>query len=792
MQWSWGDDIWVNPEFGMNQRETLTAAFQFTDPAERAAFLEQACRGDAKLRQRVGILLRAHDSAGDFLDRPAVVQLADDLSALTEIEEDVSDSQTPVGNEEGTKSPGAAKDEALSFLQPSSKPGTLGRLGHYEVLEVLGRGGFAIVVRAFDEVLQRVVAIKVLSAQMALTSPARKRFLREARASAAVRDDHVVPIHAVEEHPRPYLVMEYIPGQTLQQKLDATGPLETSEMLRLAVQIARGLAAAHAQGLIHRDIKPSNILLEPGIETKVKITDFGLARTADDASLTQSGVIAGTPLYMAPEQALGEPIDYRADLFSLGSVLYVMLTGRPPFRAPSALAVLKRVCDDTPRPICEIIPEAPPWLCELIGKLHAKKPQDRFQTAQEVADLLAQPPVGADTMGWWRPGWRSPAARPRRRKWLTAAVLLLSVGLPLGLIALCLTNPTATILRLKGDGPKVDDPPTPPDAKTAKLKKPLIGHKSGVISVAYSPNGRLLASGDKDGEVLVWNMPDGTSLYPLPANGSDVHALAFSPDGKFLLTASARGNGDINIWDAETGKPDGALKGHTSGLFEFSFGPDGKTLVSAGWEPKVRVWDFAARREVQAIDVPGGQWIRSVVVSADGKIAVGSGEKVFLFKPDGQLVNTFDTKAGPLCFSPDGRLLAGTTWTEGRVTVWDVGTGKKASVWRAHEGLANGVAFSGDGRVLVTAGSDGVRLWDVATQAKLGEVRHDRCAYQLAFSPDGTRIPPSVIRAGSGCAYQLAFSPDGTTLATTGEEDHYVKLWDISFLRSLKPSGKGN
>ncbi|HEY7425277.1 MAG TPA: serine/threonine-protein kinase, partial [Gemmataceae bacterium] len=166
--------------------------------------------------------------------------------------------------------------------------------------------------------------------------------------------------------------------QTLQQKLDATGPLETAEMLRLAVQITRGLAAAHAQGIIHRDIKPSNILLEPGTETKVKLTDFGLARAADDASLTQSGVVAGTPLYMAPEQAQGDPIDHRTDLFSLGSVFYVMLTGRPPFRAPTALAVLKRVCEDRPRPIREIIPEVPAWLCDLISKLHAKKPAERF------------------------------------------------------------------------------------------------------------------------------------------------------------------------------------------------------------------------------------------------------------------------------------------------------------------------------------------------------------------------------------------------------------------------------
>jgi serine/threonine protein kinase len=278
---------------------------------------------------------------------------------------------------------------ALSFLQPSEGSGSLGRLAHFEVLKALGNGGFGTVAKAFDEKLHRFVAIKLMSPLLAATSVPRKRFVREARSAAAVRHENVIAIYAVEDQPIPYIVMDYIAGRTLQQKLEATGPLELRDVLRIGRQIAVGLTAAHAMGLIHRDIKPGNVLLEDGVE-HVKITDFGLARAADDAIITQSGFIAGTPMYMAPEQARGEAIDQRTDLFSLGSVLYTMCSGRPPFRATNTIAVLKRVVEDTPRPIREIIPEVPEWLCELISKLHAKNPADRITSAQEVSGLLGR------------------------------------------------------------------------------------------------------------------------------------------------------------------------------------------------------------------------------------------------------------------------------------------------------------------------------------------------------------------------------------------------------------------
>jgi serine/threonine protein kinase len=310
------------------------------------------------------------------------------------------------------------QDDDLGFLQPPVRPGALGCLGHYEVLQVVGRGGFGIVFRAFDK---EVVAIKVLAPEIAAISPARKRFLREARAAAQVHHENVVQIHAVEEQPLPYLVMEFVQGETLQQRLDRTGPLYAWEVVWIGRQVAEGLAAAHAAGLIHRDVKPGNVLVAGGPRLRLKITDFGLARAADDASVSQSGVIAGTPLYMSPEQARGDALDHRTDLFSLGSVLYALSSGRPPFRAGSALAVLKRVTEEEPRPIQEVIPETPVWLGRVIARLMAKDPAERFQTATEVAATLGAGPTGSGSDARPAP---CPAAR-RRKPFLAGGAVVL-------------------------------------------------------------------------------------------------------------------------------------------------------------------------------------------------------------------------------------------------------------------------------------------------------------------------------------------------------------------------------
>ncbi|MGI9471993.1 MAG: serine/threonine protein kinase [Rubripirellula sp.] len=496
----------------MNERELFLAALEIDSADERRRYLVSACGGDSQLQSRVETLLASHESHSVFLNKPAMEQIVgDDLEDVAPTVSFVSGANAS-DDDEGV----SQRDVLLDYLEPAQAPDSLGRLAHYEILEVIGSGAFGTVLKGFDEKLQRVVAIKVLLPEMAVTSPARKRFLREARSSAQVRHENVVNIYAVENDPRPYLVMEYIPGQTLQQRLDDHGPLDLIEVLRLGKQIADGLAAAHAQGLIHRDVKPGNILLDTSVDNQVKITDFGLARTADDASMTQSGMIFGTPLYMAPEQTLGQKLDQRADLFSLGSVLYQMLSGRPPFRAPNTVAVLKRVAEDDPRPIQEIIPEVPDWMCQIVGHLHEKEPDARYGSAKEVSDVLGkcladvqasrQPTSITPTHAEGKDAPQSPKVGLKRTQRLVGIPLLRIAAVFLVLVfglglteATGVTDLTSTVIRLAtGSGTLVietDDP-------TVKISidgEAITIRGSGIEELTLKPGSYDFAA-TKDGE----------------------------------------------------------------------------------------------------------------------------------------------------------------------------------------------------------------------------------------------------------------------------------------------------
>jgi eukaryotic-like serine/threonine-protein kinase len=636
----------------------------------------------------------------------------------------------------------------LPFLAPSDDSTHLGRLDHFEVVEVIGRGGMGVVLKARDACLQRFVAIKVLAPELADNETARQRFCREARAAAAVSHDHVVGIYAVEESDGlPYLVMPYVAGGSLQDRLDRGERFAFPEALRVAAEAAAGLAAAHEKGLIHRDIKPANILLEEG-SGRVKLTDFGLARAAEDVKLTQTGFVAGTPLYMAPEQARGEPLDHRADLFSLGSVLYTLCTGRAPFDGSTPFVVLRAVTEGTPRPVREVNPDVPEWFAEVVERLHAKGPDDRFQSAAEVAEILAARlaeirPASRVLVPTGNTSGARRARRGRRPFWvLGAGATFLLVG---GLAVTEGTGATRLVARLFRPG-------------SLHPARATLDHQGPVWSVAFSPDDGLLAAAIDDGNVRLWEPATGWVRGTLPAHKAPVWAVAFCPTGRRVATASD--DATVKIWDVETGQELLTLP-HTNAVRAAAFSPDGRLLATGGRAGAVRVWGSKSGKEV--ITTKGHEGVvMAVAFSPDGKtLASGGGDKV--------------------------------------AKLWDAATGREQVALAGHVGAVLSLAFSPDGTQLATGGWDKtVRLWDTATGKELRQFRgHTQDIWSVAFCPTGRRIASGsedrtvkvwdfasgkdcvTLEGHTGTVYAVRFSHDGKTLASGGR-DGSVKLWDVS------------
>jgi HD-like signal output (HDOD) protein len=276
-------------------------------------------------------------------------------------------------------------------------------LDDYELHRELGRGAMGVVFQGYEPTLDRVVAIKMMNQEVGEDSQSHQRFIREARNAAAIRHENVVAIYAVKERsPLTYLCMEYVPGESLEDLVRGEHPLPVAVLRTIATQITAGLAAAHACKVIHRDVKPANILIESRTG-RVKLTDFGLARSENDVRITLDGSLIGTPLYMSPEQAAGKPLDHRSDLFSLGAVLYTAATGKPPFDSNTVFEVLRMVNEAQPVPPRQVRPDLPDWFDRLVLKLMAKNKGDRYASADEVLTFLNT--VGVEE-GKKRGGWR--------------------------------------------------------------------------------------------------------------------------------------------------------------------------------------------------------------------------------------------------------------------------------------------------------------------------------------------------------------------------------------------------
>jgi serine/threonine protein kinase len=679
-------------------------------------------------------------------------------------------------------------DWVRSFLGPATAPDALGRLDVYDVHEVLGHGGMGVVLKAFDTALHRWVAVKVLAPHLAGDPVSRKRFAREAQAAAAIQHENVVAIHTVSEaNGLPFLVMEYIEGGSLQSYLNQFGPQDWWIAADLARQVALGLSAAHAEGIVHRDIKPANILVSgegtragavngthksrvtlssthqspitghhkaltaphappshhvPRATQRYKITDFGLARAVDAAQLTESGIVPGTPMYMAPEQALGLPLDARADLFSLGTLLYRLCTGQEAFAAESPMAALRRVCDTEPPPVQALNPEVPGWLAAVIGRLHAKRPGDRYATAAELADHLRQ---GLETGAVPALAHRGQGLSTGRLAvlvglaFLAALVIVLSPGwTPLiGEEAVDRAQPGLSprgILRghkgpiravsFAADGRRLA---TASEDGTVRLWDPaaatetatLRGQDGAVYAATFAPEGQLLATGGDDGLLKLWSSDTRTLQASYRHGGGSIRRIALSPDG--TTAALAGGDRHIELWDLKAGKLHASLHGHQSMVSALAFAPDGRSLASADTGGIIRIWDPVAGKERLSFHGdPVG--LRALAFATDGTLAsAGAAEREIKMwhAASGKLQRTLGSANSvilTLAFTPRGRYLA-SGHHNGTVRFWDPTSDQPVLTLRAHQGIVFAVNFSPDGKILASAGEDRLaKLWNVPSQ----------------------------------------------------------------------------
>jgi WD40 repeat protein len=706
--------------------------------------------------------LRAPAAAARGVEDRVVESLTDRLRQLHPLARPILLETTP-GQSLSVEGPFPPVEmETYDFLAPAEGPGELGRLGPYRVLGVLGQGGMGVVFLAEDLRLRRQVALKVMRPAVAALPAARARFLREGRAAAAIEHEHVVAIHHVgEDRGVPFLAMQLLRGETLEDRLRRDGRLPLAEALRVGREVAAGLAAAHARGLIHRDIKPANVWLESGTG-RVKLVDFGLARAAiENVHLTQTGTILGTPGYMAPEQARGKAVDVRCDLFSLGCVLYRMCYGEAPFTGKDRMSTLLAVVRHHPRPPRQARPAVPRELAQLIEHLLAKSPDRRPPSAQEVVEALE---------GIEHPT-RARSRRPRRR-WLRAAVaagvLLAAVGaITWGLVVR--DRPGA------GGGPADDAvrvPPRPPARKQAGEVLRLEGHTGPVLSLAWLPDGRRALSAGQDGSLRLWDRQTGKQLRVFRGHAhAEIQSVAVSADGCYAV--SGGWDKTVRLWDLDSGKQLRTFAGHQGAVLGVAFSPDGRQVLSGGLDKTLRLWDVATGKEVRKFEG-----------HTDGVTQVA-------FSPDGR-------RAASGCVGPskgEGR------WGRGQdnaVRLWDVATGQEVRKLEGHPHHVWSVAFSPDGRQLLSGGEDGsVRLWDVATGNELRRFEgHTRRAHSVAFSWDGRRALSasgdqtarlSDVETGrrlyrleghEGGALTAAFSPDGR-YALSGGADRRVRLWRL-------------
>jgi WD40 repeat protein len=710
---------------------------------------------------------------------------------------------------------------------PASAEADWPQVPGYEILGELGRGGMGVVYQARQVGLNRLVALKMLRLGEDASPDQLARFAREAEAVAQLQHAHIVQIHEVGcQDGRPYFALEYMDGGTLDKKL-AGKPQPARLAAQLVETLARAMHTAHQHHIVHRDLKPANVLLSGGADTPLeqctpKITDFGLAKRLDvDLGQTQSGVVMGTPAYMAPEQARGnsKEVGPAADVYALGAILYELLTGRPPFQGETALDTLQQVTTADPVPPRRLQPKVPRDLETVCLKCLEKESRRRYDSAEALAEdlrrFLAGAAIRARPVPAWERGWkwgrRRPAAAALIGTGALAVLGLVAGGVLFGTyerrraeefeglrrdadertkeaqnrlaenylergLALCEQGKEAhgvfwlhrALQATRADNPDLEQTIRGNLGGWSRQFHPLraiLPHRGAIPATAFGPDGQLLLTGSSDRTARLWRVGTGEPVGPPLRHDGVVRAVAFGPDGQTVLTGSE--DWTARLWRVDTGQPRGPPLRHEGAVLSVAFSPDGQLVLTGSHDRTARLWQTATGKPLGPPLRHQGP-VRAVAFNPDGQIVLTGSEDQMarLWR-----VSTGEPRGPPLrhqgrvwaaAFSPDGQL-ALTSCDDWTARLWQVDTGQPVGLPLRHDGAVRAVAFSPDGQLVLTGGDDRTaRLWQAATGKPLGlPLRHGEWVRAVAFSPDGRTV-------------------------LTGSLDRTARLWQVNSGRPVR------
>jgi WD40 repeat protein len=725
---------------------------------------------------------------------------------------------------------------------------------HYEILRELGRGGMGVVYLARDRRLDlnRLVALKVILAGAHAAPAEVQRFLIEMQAASRLQHPNIITVYDVgQEGDHPYYTMELARGGNLSSYLNGA-PLPPQETAQLVETLARAVHYAHQQQVLHRDLKPGNVMLvdpspartnettTPGNRLPLshyvpKLGDFSLAKLMGTEGITGSLAVLGTACYMAPEQASGDSkaISPASDIYSLGAMLYELLTGRPPFRGTSVLDTMEQVRTLEPVPPRRFQCQLPRDLETICLKCLEKQPAKRYASALALAEDLQRYQKGEAILARPTPSWEHVVKWVRRQpmvaalvaslvlvtilgfglvtwKWLDAAQARVEeeqqkhiaqdaerkVGRQLDFNRVALAEREWLAGNVGGTAALLDAcQPSSRAWEWCRLKHlcqldlgTLQGHSGWITAVACRNDGQQLASASADRTVRVWDTNTHQEVCSLPGHTAPVWGVAFSPDGSRL--ASAGDDRTVRIWTVADRRAVHVLEGHTDLVTSVAFSPKGNLVASSSTDGTVRVWDASSGQVQRVIPVEdGGAW--SVAFSPDGRRLAAALGQVNQHGPG--LVKVWETATGKqvlslsghthlvsgVAFSPNGRRLASSSFDR-TVRLWNTATGEELQTLRGHEDYVNAVAFSPDGQAVASASYDQtIRVWSAPERNTALSLEPDDDAPATVESP---RPAVVILRGHTACATSVVFNPLQPHLIS-GSRDKTVRIWN--------PAGSG-